>query len=78
LEKHLCADRLGPCGGPSATPECASYRNTAKSQVNTTDRPMEKRASSETSADRSASGADRPVGEKPENPEGDGFGKMHF
>jgi hypothetical protein len=30
------------------------------------------------SADRPASSADRPVVEKPENPEGDGFGKMHF
>jgi hypothetical protein len=30
------------------------------------------------SADRPTSGADRPVVEKPEKPEGDGFGKIHF
>jgi hypothetical protein len=42
LEKYLCADRPGPCGGPSATLRCASDRNTAKTQVNTMDRPMEK------------------------------------
>jgi hypothetical protein len=30
------------------------------------------------SADRPASGVDHPVVEKPENPEGDGFGKMYF
>jgi hypothetical protein len=30
------------------------------------------------SSDRSASGADLPPVEKPEKPEGDGFGKMHF
>jgi hypothetical protein len=30
------------------------------------------------SADHPASSADRPVVEKPENPEGDGFGKMHL
>jgi hypothetical protein len=29
-------------------------------------------------ADRPASGADRPVGEEPKNPEGDGFGKMNY
>jgi hypothetical protein len=41
-----------------------TIRDTAKTQVNTTDRPD--------------SGADRTVFEKLENPEGDGFGKMHF
>jgi hypothetical protein len=46
--KHLCTDRPGPCGGPSATPGWASDRNTAKTQVNTMDHPMEKRAPSET------------------------------
>jgi hypothetical protein len=30
------------------------------------------------SADRLASGTDRPVGEEPKNPEGDGFGKMNY
>jgi hypothetical protein len=30
------------------------------------------------STDRPALGADCPVVEKPEKPEGDGFGKMHF
>jgi hypothetical protein len=30
------------------------------------------------SEDRLASGVDRPVVEKPEKPEGDRFGKMHF
>ena len=30
------------------------------------------------SADRPASGADCPVGEKPKKPEGDGFGKMNY
>ena len=30
------------------------------------------------SADRPASGADRPVVIKPEKPEGDGFGKMNY
>jgi hypothetical protein len=29
-------------------------------------------------ADRPDSGADRPVGEKPKKPEGDGFGKMNY
>jgi hypothetical protein len=48
METHLCADRPGPCGRLSATPGCASNRNTAKTQVNTTDCPMEKRALSET------------------------------
>jgi hypothetical protein len=32
------------------------------------DRPEEKSGPSETSVDRSASGADRPVGKKPKNP----------
>jgi hypothetical protein len=48
LEKHLCADRSGLCGGPSATPGWASDRNTAKNIVYTMDYPKEKRASSET------------------------------
>jgi hypothetical protein len=30
------------------------------------------------SIDRPASGADHPIVEKLENPEGDGFGKIHF
>jgi hypothetical protein len=30
------------------------------------------------SANRPALGVDRPVVEKPKNPEGDGFSKMHF
>jgi hypothetical protein len=29
-------------------------------------------------ADRPGSGADRPVGEEPKNPEGDGFGQMNY
>jgi hypothetical protein len=48
LEKHRCADRLSPYGRPSTTPWCATDRNTAKTNDNTTDRPMEKRAPSET------------------------------
>jgi hypothetical protein len=42
------------------------------------DRSKEKRALSETKHGPSASGADRPVVVKPQKPEGDGFGKIHF
>jgi hypothetical protein len=68
---RLSADRLGPCGGPSATPGWPSGRTNAKTHVYTSDCPS-------TRADRPASGADRPVGEKAKKPEGDEFGKMNY
>jgi hypothetical protein len=42
-----------------------------KTRVNTADCSKEKQ-------DRLGPSLDRPVVEKPEKPEGDGFGKMHF
>jgi hypothetical protein len=78
LKKHLRADRPDPCGGPSAAPRWPSDRNTAKTQVYTTDRPMEKRAPSETK--RGPSGLRRgPSGRwRTRKPKGDVSGKMNF
>jgi hypothetical protein len=49
-----------------------------KTRVNSADYSKEKQDRSRPSSDRSASGANRPVVEKPEKHEGDGFGEMHF
>jgi hypothetical protein len=69
LENHLSADRPGPCGGPSATLGWASDRTNAKKHKSTlrTVRWKSKHRP-RPSADRPASGADRPVGEEPKNP----------
>jgi hypothetical protein len=78
VKNHLCADRPGPSGGPSATPRCASDRNYAKHAFTLWTIRRRKEHRPEPSSDRPASGADRPPVEKPEKPEGDRFGKMHF
>jgi hypothetical protein len=60
------------------TPRCASDRNYAKLAFTlwTVRRRREHRLGP--SSDRPASGADRPLVEKTEKPEGDRFAKMHF
>jgi hypothetical protein len=74
----MCADRSGPSGRPSATPRCALDRNYAKLAFTLQTVRRRREHHPGPSADCPASGADRPLVEKPEKPEGDGFGKMHF
>jgi hypothetical protein len=71
LEKHLCADRPRHQGEP----QTGTLQNTSS-----TPRTVRRRSEHHPgpSADRPASGANRPVVEKLEKTEGDGFGKMHF
>jgi hypothetical protein len=71
-------DHLGPSGGPSATPRCASHRNNAKLAFTLRTVRRRREHGPGPSSDRLSLGADRPLVEKPEKPEGDGFGKMHF
>jgi hypothetical protein len=75
---HLCADRTGPSGGPSATPKWASYRNYAKLTFIRQTVWSRKEHRPGPSSDCPTSGVDRLLIEKTENPEGDRFGKMHF
>jgi hypothetical protein len=74
----MCADSSGPSDRPSATPRCASDRNYAKLSFTLWTVRRRRKHRPGPSSDRPASSADRSLVEKPENVEGDGFGKMHF
>jgi hypothetical protein len=80
LEKHQCTDRPGPCGGPSATLGYGEPQTGTLQKHKLTLQTVRWRSEHHPrpSMDRAASGADHPIVEKPENPEGDGFNKIHF
>jgi hypothetical protein len=67
-KNRLSADRLGPCGGLSATPEWPSDRTNAKHMSLLRTVRWKSKHRPRPRADRPASGADRPVGEEPKNP----------
>jgi hypothetical protein len=75
---YLCADRLGPSGGPSATPRWVSDRNYANHTFTLRSVRSRREHCPWPSSDRSISGANCPLIEKSEKTEGDGFGKNAF